>query len=29
VAGTTRYFPYYGPASPYLQPHTAPPETIR
>ena len=29
VAGTTRYFPNYGPASPYLQPHTAPPETIR
>ena len=25
VAGTTRYFPYYGPASPYLQPHTTPP----
>ena len=29
VAGTTRYFPYYGPASPYLQPHTTAPETIR
>ena len=29
IAGTTRYFPYYGPASPYLQPHTTPPETIR
>ena len=25
VPGTTRYFPYYGPASPYLQPHTTPP----
>jgi hypothetical protein len=29
VPGTTRYYPYYGPASPYLQPHTTPPETIR
>jgi len=29
VPGTTRYFPYYGPASPYLQPHTTTPETIR
>ena len=29
VPGTTRYFPYYGPASPYLQPHTTAPETIR
>jgi len=29
VAGTTRYYPYYGPASPYLQPHSTPPETIR
>jgi hypothetical protein len=29
VAGTTRYFPYEGPASPYLQPHSGPPSTIR
>ena len=29
VPGTTRYYPYYGAASPYLQPHTTPPETIR
>lgn len=29
VLGTTRYYPYYGPASPYLQPHTTPPETVR
>jgi hypothetical protein len=29
VPGTTRYFPYEGPASPYLQPHAGPPSTIR
>jgi len=29
VPGTTRYYPYYGPASPYLQPHTTVPETVR
>jgi hypothetical protein len=29
VPGTTRYFPYAGPASPYLQPHSGPPSTIR
>jgi len=29
VPGTTRYFPYAGPASPYLQPHTTTPENIR
>ena len=29
VPGTTRYYPYQGPASPYLQPHTTPPSTIR
>jgi hypothetical protein len=29
VRGTTRYFPYAGPASPYLQPHSGPPSTIR
>jgi hypothetical protein len=28
VPGVTRYFPYEGPASPYLQPHTGPPTTI-
>ena len=28
VPGITRYFPYQGPASPYLQPHTGPPSTI-
>lgn len=28
VWGTTRYFPYSGPASPYLQPHSGPPSTI-
>jgi len=28
VPGTTRYFPYSGPASPYLQPHSGPPSTI-
>lgn len=29
VPGITRYMPYRGPASPYLQPHSAPPEIIR
>ena len=29
VPGSTRYFPYQGDASPYLQPHTGPPSTIR
>jgi hypothetical protein len=28
VSGTTRYFPYAGQASPYLQPHSGPPSTI-
>ena len=28
VPGVTRFFPYEGPASPYLQPHTGPPTTI-
>ena len=28
VPGVTRFFPYQGPASPYLQPHTGPPTTI-
>jgi len=28
IWGTTRYFPYSGPASPYLQPHSGPPSTI-
>ena len=29
VPGITRYFPYQGSASPYLQPHAGPPSTIR
>jgi len=29
VPGTTRYFPYEGTPSPYLQPHTSPPTIIR
>jgi hypothetical protein len=29
VPGITRYYPYQGPPSPYLQPHTSPPATIR
>ena len=29
VPGVPRFFPYEGPASPYLQPHTGPPATIR
>jgi hypothetical protein len=28
VRGVTRFFPYQGPASPYLQPHAGPPTTI-
>jgi len=28
VWGVTRFFPYQGPASPYLQPHAGPPSTI-
>ena len=28
VPGVTRFFPYEGPASPYLQPHVGPPTTI-
>ena len=29
VPGITRYYPYQGQASPYLQPHTSPPSTSR
>jgi hypothetical protein len=29
VPGVTRFFPYEGPASPYLQPHAGPPTTIK
>ncbi|HEX9819174.1 MAG TPA: hypothetical protein VGD07_06130 [Methylomirabilota bacterium] len=29
LPGTARYFPYRGPVSPYLNPHVAPPSTVR
>ena len=29
LPGSARYFPYAGPVSPYLNPHTAPPSTLR
>jgi hypothetical protein len=29
LPGSGRYFPYEGPVSPYLNPHTAPPSTLR
>jgi hypothetical protein len=29
LPGVARYFPYRGPVSPYLNPHTAPPSTLR
>jgi hypothetical protein len=29
LAGSARYWPYEGPVSPYLNPHTGPPSTIR
>jgi hypothetical protein len=29
LAGSARYWPYEGPVSPYLNPHTAPPSTLR
>ncbi|HEU4368531.1 MAG TPA: hypothetical protein VFV05_09940 [Methylomirabilota bacterium] len=29
LPGSARYFPYQGPVSPYLNPHTAPPSTLR
>jgi hypothetical protein len=29
LPGIARYWPYEGPVSPYLNPHTAPPSTLR
>ena len=29
LAGSARYWPYEGPVSPYLNPHTAPPSTLK
>jgi hypothetical protein len=29
ISGSARYWPYEGPVSPYLNPHTAPPSTLR
>jgi len=29
LPGLARYWPYQGPASPYLNPHQAPPSTLR
>jgi hypothetical protein len=29
LPGLARYWPYTGPVSPYLNPHTAPPSTLR
>jgi hypothetical protein len=29
LPGSARYWPYTGPVSPYLNPHTAPPSTLR
>ena len=29
LPGLARYFPYTGPVSPYLNPHTGPPATLR
>lgn len=29
LPGLARYWPYQGPVSPYLNPHTTPPATIR
>ena len=29
LAGAARYWPYSGPVSPYLNPHTAPPSTLK
>jgi hypothetical protein len=29
LPGLARYFPYQGPVSPYLNPHTGPPPTLR
>ena len=29
LPGSARYWPYEGPVSPYLNPHTVPPSTLR
>jgi hypothetical protein len=29
LQGSARYYPYQGPVSPYLNPHMAPPSTLR
>ena len=29
LAGSARYWPYEGPVSPYLNPHTGPPPTLK
>jgi len=29
ISGSARYWPYEGPVSPYLNPHTAPPSTLK
>jgi anaerobic selenocysteine-containing dehydrogenase len=29
IPGVARYFPYEGPVSPYLNPHTGPPARLR
>jgi hypothetical protein len=29
LPGIARYWPYEGPVSPYLNPHTAPPSTLK
>jgi hypothetical protein len=29
LAGSARYWPYQGPVSPYLNPHTGPPPTLK
>jgi len=29
IPGSARYWPYEGPVSPYLNPHTAPPSTLK
>ena len=29
LPGSARYWPYEGPVSPYLNPHTAPPSTLK
>ena len=29
IPGSARYWPYEGPVSPYLNPHTGPPSTLK